>query len=370
MWVLIFVGLMAGGIAGFIYLISRFYQIGWVQHISNGKKWVRISISTLILLTIIAVLWFTMGSMNAIICVLHLVVFWLLCDLIFWGIKKRRKKAFKHYYAGVCALAFTIVYLSVGFVLANHVWRTGYTVTTEKEVGTLRIVHIADSHIGTTFDGVGFAEYVAKMQEENPDIVVITGDYVDDDTSKQDMIDACKALGTLQTTYGVYYVFGNHDRGYYSAEYRGYNGEDLVNELEKNGVIVLEDEAVLLDQRFYIIGREDRSEEEMGRGRASAAELIQELDLDKYMIVLDHQPGEYKELAAAGADLVLSGHTHGGQLFPVNYVGEWTGVNAKTYGLEHRDKTDFIVTSGISDWALLFKTGCKSEYVVIDIIGK
>ena len=109
---------------------------------------------------------------------------------------------------------------------------------------------------------------------------------------KQDMIGACKALGTLQTTYGVYYVFGNHDRGYYSAEYRGYNGEDLVNELEKNGVIVLEDEAVLLDQRFYIIGREDRSEEEMGRGRASAAELIQDLDLDKYMIVLVHQPGE------------------------------------------------------------------------------
>ena len=75
-------------------------------------------------------------------------------------------------------------------------------------------------------------------------------------------------------------------------------------------------------------------------------------------------------LEEAGVDLVLSGHTHGGQLLPVNYVGEWTGVNAKTYGLERRGKTDFVVTSGISDWAIQFKTGCKSEYVVIDITGK
>jgi hypothetical protein len=369
MWGLIFVGLMTGGIAGLIYLISRFYQFEWAQRVSNGKKWVRISVSAIMLLIIVALLWLTMGGMNAIVCILHLVVFWLLSDLIFLIIKKYRGK-FKHYYAGACALAFTVVYLSIGFVLANHVWRTAYTVNTEKEVGTFRIVHIADSHIGTTFDGVGFAEYVARMQKENPDIVVITGDYVDDDTSKQDMVDACKALGTLKTTYGVYYVFGNHDRGYYGAEYRGYNGDDLVNELEKNGVIVLEDETVLLDNRFYVIGRKDRSEDRMGSGRASAEELVRELDQDKYMIVLDHQPGEYEELAAAGVNLVLSGHTHGGQFFPINYVGEWTKVNDKTYGLEHRDKVDFIVTSGISDWALLFKTGCKSEYVVIDIIGK
>ncbi|MDE7326334.1 MAG: metallophosphoesterase [Lachnospiraceae bacterium] len=370
MWALIFFGLMALGAAGLVYLISRFYKFGWVKRASNEKKWMRILLSAVTVLAIVAVLWLTMGSMNAIVCVLHLVAFWLLCDLVFWAVKKRRGKAFDRYYAGVCALIFTAIYLSVGFVLANHVWRTGYTVDSAKKVGTLRIVHIADSHVGTTFDGEGFAEYVAQMQAENPDIVVITGDYVDDDTSKQDMVDACRALGTLQTTYGVYYVFGNHDKGYYSEEYRGYNGDDLVAELEKNGVIVLEDENVLLDNRFYVIGRKDRSEEERGGKRASAAELVQGLDPDKYMIVLDHQPGEYKELAAAGVDLVLSGHTHGGQLFPVNYVGEWTGVNAKTYGLERRDGTDFLVTSGISDWAILFKTGCKSEYVVIDVTGK
>ncbi len=370
MWALIFGGLLVGGAAGLVYLISRFYRFFWVMRASEGKKWARILISTVMVLAIVAVLWGTMGSMNAIVCVLHLVAFWILCDFVFWGIKKWKGRAFNRYYAGMCALILTVVYLSVGFVLANHVFRTEYAIDSEKEVGTLRIVHIADSHVGTTFDGEGFAEYVAQMQAENPDIVVITGDYVDDDTKRQDMVDACRALGTFKTTYGVYYVFGNHDRGYYGADYRGFDGDDLIAELEKNGVIVLEDETVLLDNRFYVIGRKDRSEAERGRGRASAAELVQGLDADKYMIVLDHQPGEYEELEEAGVDLVLSGHTHGGQFFPVNYVGEWTGVNAKTYGLERRGKTDFVVTSGISDWAIQFKTGCKSEYVVIDITGK
>ena len=260
MWALIFGGLLVGGAAGLVYLISRFYKFFWVMRASEGKKWARILISTVMVLAIVAVLWGTMGSMNAIVCVLHLVAFWILCDFVFWGIKKWQGRAFNRYYAGVCALVLTVVYLSVGFVLANHVFRTGYAVDSEKEVGTLRIVHIADSHVGTTFDGEGFAEYVAQMQAENPDIVVITGDYVDDDTKRQDMVDACRALGTFKTTYGVYYVFGNHDRGYYSADYRGFDGDDLIAELEKNGVIVLEDETVLLDNRFYVIGRKDRSE--------------------------------------------------------------------------------------------------------------
>lgn len=370
MWALIFVGVMAGGVAGLIYLVSRFNKFGWVKHIAKGKRWVGILVSALAVFAAVAVLWLTIGSMNAVICVLHLVVFWLLCDPVFWLVQKKRGREFAGYYAGLCAVVVTAVYLCIGSVFAFHVWKTDYALETDKALGQLRIVHIADSHVGTTFDGKGFAEYVAQIQAQDPDAVVITGDYVDDDTSKQDMVDACRALGTLNTTYGVYYVFGNHDRGYYGADYRGYNGDDLVAELEKNGVTVLEDEAVLLGGRFYIIGRKDRSEQEHGSGRASAAELVQGLDTDKYMIVLDHQPGEYGELAAAGVDLVLSGHTHGGQLFPVNYVGEWTGVNAKTYGLERRDGTDFIVTSGISDWAIWFKTGCKSEYVVIDINGK
>ena len=81
-----------------------------------------------------------------------------------------------------------------------------------------------------------------------------------------------------------------------------------------------------------------------------------------------HQPNDYEKEAKARVDLVLSGHTPGGQLFPLNKVGEWIGANDKTYGIERRGQTNFVVTSGLSDWAIRFKTGTKSELVVIDVM--
>ena len=99
-------------------------------------------------------------------------------------------------------------------------------------------------------------------------------------------------------------------------------------------------------------------------------ELTAGLDPEKFSIVLDHQPHDYDAQVAAGVDLVLSGHTHGGQLIPLNRMGEWLGLDDKSYGMEKRGNTSFVVTSGISDWVIQFKTGCRSEYVVIDIQGQ
>ena len=101
-------------------------------------------------------------------------------------------------------------------------------------------------------------------------------------------------------------------------------------------------------------------------------ELMENLDPDKYTIVLDHQPQDYLAQEEAGADLALSGHTHGGQLFPLMVIENHINITPddKVYGHEKRGNTDFIVTSGISDWAIKFKTGCKSEYVMVEIEGE
>ena len=104
---------------------------------------------------------------------------------------------------------------------------------------------------------------------------------MDDDTSKADMVRACRALGELKCTYGVYYTFGNHDKGYYPSDYRGYSGADLKENLEKNNVHVMEDDVELIDNRFYIIGRADKSEE-YGAGRKNMEELVKDLDPDKF----------------------------------------------------------------------------------------
>lgn len=370
MWMLILGGLIVGTLLGSVYLISRFARFSIVQKAAKGRK----SICWIIGFVLVVLLFICMGALfgtiNAEICFLHLVAVWLICDGVSRLAEKKLKKDFAKYYAGIAALGITTAYLACGWYLAHHVSSVKYTLNTDKQVGNLRIVQFADSHVGNTFSGKEFLKHVKAVQSENPDIVVITGDYVDDDTSKEDMIDACEALGTLKTTYGVYYVFGNHDKGYYDPAHRGYSGNDLITELEKNNVTVLQDETVLLDDRFYLIGRQDRSEEQRSGFRASMAELTAGLDPDKYSIVLDHQPYDYDAQTESGVDLVLSGHTHGGQLIPFNRMGEWMGIDAKTYGLEKRDGTDFIVTSGISDWAIQFKTGCKSEYVVVDVKGK
>lgn len=370
MWTLIFGSIFLGTILGIIYLSCRFAKFAVIRRAAKERKGICFAAGFILVMLILAGIWVTLGSINAMVCIIHLMVIWMVCDLVSMIVEKRRKKKFGRYYAGAFAIVTTVIYLACGWYLAHNVWSTKYTLETDKQVGSLRIVQFADSHVGSTFDGEGFAEKLKDIQAENPDIVVVTGDYIDDDTTKEDMVAACKALGALKTTYGVYYTFGNHDKGYYGAEYRGYSGDDMVHELEKNNVKVLQDENVLLDNRFYLIGRKDRSEEMTASSRASMEELVDGIGGDKYIIVLDHQPHDYDAQEAAGVDLVLSGHTHGGQLFPVNYLGELTGTDDKRYGLEKRGNTNFIVTSGISDWAIKFKTGCKSEYVVVDIQAK
>ena len=370
MWAILMIVLFFSAFAGIIYLINRIGKFGFLNKITKGKKWLRILISAVLVCGITVILWVAWGSMNAIVCIMHLIIFWLISDGIFALIKKRRKRSLKRYYAGAVALVFTIGYLGSGWYLAHHVWETDYQIQTDKEVGSLRVAVFADSHVGTTFHGEGFAEHMKTIEEQHPDVVLIVGDFVDDAT-KEDMIACCKALGELDTTYGVYYVFGNHDKGYYPPEYRGYDGNDLIVELEKNQVHVLQDEVELIADKFYIIGRQDKSEE-YAEKRATMEELTANLDPDKFSIVLDHQPQDYAAQQNVNVDLVLSGHTHGGQLFPLMTIENLTKMTPddRVYGYEQRENTNFIVTSGISDWAIKFKTGCKSEYLMIDIERK
>lgn len=373
LWAVLMAVLFIAFIGGIFYLIGRLRKFQWMRKAAGGKKKLEILLGAVIVIIPAAIVWVAWDQMNAIICILHLIVFWAVSDGIFALVKKSRKKEFKRYYAGITAIVFTIVYLAAGWYGAHHVWEKNYTIETDKAVGNFRVALLSDSHTGTTFHGDGFSEHMKEIGKQNPDVVLVAGDFVDDDTTKEDMIRCCQALGEMKTTYGVYYVFGNHDKGYYPSDYRGYTGDDLIAELEKNGVTVLEDQNVLIDNRVYIIGRQDCSEDvEKGKGRADMATLMQDLDDSKFSIVMDHQPADYEAQAASGVDLVVSGHTHGGQLFPLMNIENLTGLGGddKVYGYEKRGNTNFIVTSGISDWAIKFKTGCRSEYVLIDIQGK
>ncbi|MBQ8967555.1 metallophosphoesterase [Ruminococcus sp.] len=364
MWMILFGGMFIAALLGVFYLITRFHRFGFMQRFSEkhrGLSWV------LSALPVGAVFLFNIINVYAsIVVLLHLMLIWAVCDLVAFIHRKRTHSGGSRYTAGGVALIVTAVYMGAGWFFAHHVFRTDYSFKTDKDLGTnkLRVAQFADSHLGITLDGEKFAEQMKRIQAEDPDVVVLVGDFVDDDSDKADMIRACQAMGELDVKYGVYYVDGNHDRGY--GNYRNFTIDELYTELEKNSVTVLKDETVLIDNKFYLVGRNDKTDLE----RKPIADLCADLDPTKYTIVLDHQPNDYAAEAVASPDLVLSGHTHGGHIFPAGFLGLAMGANDRVYGTEVRGDTTFLVTSGISGWAIPFKTGCISEYVIIDIYDK
>ena len=348
---------------GAYYLMWCFQKTTLLRKLAKGKRKGEWLLSLLVLVLLTAVLTWSLSAFNAVVCLLHLAAFWLLSDGIFALLRRWRR--FHPAISGALAILLTLSYLSVGWYSAHHAAQTQYDLYTEKEVSPLRIVQISDVHVGTIFDAEGFAERLRLVEAAQPDVLVVTGDFVDDSTTREDLFAACEVLGEVQTPYGTYFVYGNPDKGYRSAEQRGWSAQDLATALEAAGVTILEDETVLIGEHYALIGRRDLS----SHTRAETAALAAGLE-DRYTIVLDHQPSDYEAQAASGVDLVLSGHTHGGQMLPINQVGVWIGANFRTYGYERRNKTDFIVNSGIGSWEISFKTGCKSEYVIIDIAGE
>ena len=349
------------GLVLFIFILLLYYIVYSVKEVSFIRE-LKINkyIKSLLIILILCLLLIFYNLVNFIIILIHLGFFIAISYLVLLLLSKvTKKKINMNNYKVLLGFILTIVYLGIGTYLNYHVFETKYDIYTDKSLD-LKILLISDSHIGTTFNGDGFYKEIEKLSKIDSDLVVIVGDYVDDDTKKTDMIKGTSSLSLLKPTYGVYFVFGNHDRGY--SNYRDFNSNDLVNELIKNNVRVLVDEVVEFDN-FYLIGREDRS-----KNRKNIDELVSNLD-NKYKIVLNHQPNDYDN-EKDKVDLVLSGHTHGGQLFPLGLVGMILGENDLDYGIKTIGNTNFIVTSGISDWSIQFKTGTKSEYVIINIKSK
>ena len=360
MFALLFVGflILLLGCLFYVFLRCRFLFLkGESAKNASPEKKKKATILALIPVLILAVI-SVIRPYIFVIPIYHLVIFWIFFEIVLFFVNKKKKTPF--WLSAALAIPVTIIYMSTAYFLAVHMYKTEYRVETKKDVEPLRIALISDSHVGACFDGEGFDERIEEIDGQHPDVLVISGDFVDDDTKKKDMVICCEALGNMHTKYGVYYVMGNHDIGY--SEYRDFTFDDLIAELEKNNVHVLLDEVAEIGDDYYIVGRKDKSVD-----RKPISELTADLDKSRYIIALDHQPNDYTAEKEAGCDLVLSGHTHGGQMIPIRPLGELFGVNDSTYGKKTRGETTFIVSSGIGSWAVPYKTGTISEYCIIDI---
>ena len=304
----------------------------------------------------LVILFFVFNIVNSFIIILHYVFFLIIINIIMIIFKKKNNNILV-----IISVVVTAIYMGYAAYQNYHIYETKYNLITTKNIDNLKIIHMSDMHVGATFDGKGFKNHMKKLSSIDTDIIVITGDFIDDSTSKEDMIDACSGFSLLNPKYGIYFVNGNHDRSYYSNKY---SYEEFRSELLKNNVTVLEDDIVDITDNIVLIGRKDRR-----FARKSIDELVKDIDSSKYIIDLNHQPNDYDN-EEGKVDLVLSGHTHGGQLFPVTYFGDKITGDDLFYGLATRKNTNFIVTSGMSSWAIDFKTGTHSEYVVIDIVGE
>ena len=251
----------------------------------------------------------------------------------------------------------------------NHIELTEYNITTDKiDNESYSILFVSDVHYGSVQNTQLVKDNILKMNNLKPDIVVLGGDIVDERTTKEDMQEIFEELGKINSTYGTYYIFGNHDRQPYAIDYengnRTFTDSDLNQTIEKNKIKILNDNKITINNDIVLVGRSD-AEWEDTIDRIDVNEILNESDLSKYIVVLDHQPVEYEENAQEGVDLQLSGHTHGGQVFPYGMIYDLS--DRLNYGEYEIKDMKQIVSSGLTGWGWPMRNEAKCEYVLINI---
>jgi len=240
-----------------------------------------------------------------------------------------------------------IIVIIFGTLQARKVHPVTYELKIPKQAPDLHAVLVSDTHINKT-KGSGFvAQLVEDINSLNPDIVFLAGDIFDD----RDISVLRREKDTLKgirAKYGVYGVVGNHE--YYSK-----NLKESLAVYEEAKIRILIDEVVQLEN-YCIAGRDD-----VHKKRKGLRELLQDVDKNKPVILLDHQPVALDEAEAGGVDLQLSGHTHKGQFFPNNLFTK--RIFEVDYGHLTKESLQVIVTSGYSTWGPPVRIGSQSEIV-------
>lgn len=296
----------------------------------------------------------------AVMFVLYVMLFGLILDVIHLLLHYplRNTKWRSVWRCGLISVLIAAILIPYGYFHMRDVRQTTYTVVSDKIETPVRILFVSDLHLGNAMDAERLQTYCDQMQEAKPDLVVLGGDIVDEATEESEMRAAFAVLGGIESTYGTYFVYGNHDRADYSGN-RTYGTQELNGAIVESGVTILCDAAAQVGE-LTLYGTEDAS-----RNRLPAAELLKDAENDRYSLVLCHQPTVAEDYAAADADLMLSGHTHGGQVWPLGYAAALLGPN---YGEYRFGEMTLIVSSGICGWGFPVRTQGVSEYVIVDLL--
>ena len=282
--------------------------------------------------------------------------------------------------AGAICTVLIIFFSARGIFHAKYIKVSSYDVQINKTIpkgNSMKIVLLADTHFGYNSGILHAKELVRKINKQKPDLVCIAGDIFDNEYDAiRDPERIEKVLQRIKSTYGVYACWGNHDLNEeilagFTFKHKDGDLSDIKDFrmkkfLEDSNIHILEDESVLINDQFYVIGRKDASlTEKIHETRKAPAQLTEGLDRDKPIIMIDHQPKELQELADAGIDLDLCGHTHDGQTFPGNFTIKLMWENP--CGLLMKGNMTNITTSGAGVWGPAMRLGTDSEICSIDI---
>jgi uncharacterized protein len=272
-------------------------------------------------------------------------------NLIYFLLKKRGVKVL----GGVIISFFILVFVFGSYNAWNPVVRS-YDLKIDKPSyqEDLSILMVSDLHLGKTVGKNHLERLVELTKEQQPDIVLIAGDIIDDYILPYLDENMGEAMKQIKAPLGVYATSGNHD-------YYGDDLDILHKEMEKAGIHMLADESVNIQNSFYVVGRNDLTD----KNRKSMEELVKNLDKNQPIIMLDHQPNEIKEASANDVDVLLSGHTHGGQVAPANIITNLLYEN--DWGHLQKGSLHSIVSSGFGLWGPPFRIGTRSEVVMVNL---
>ena len=240
---------------------------------------------------------------------------------------------------------------------------------------SLKVVLIADLHMSVNSRPQTIQRMVDLINEQDADLVMAAGDFLTSTyVGLKDPETYAQILRQIKSKYGSYAVYGNHDveepllGGFpMTGIDKAYRSDEVTSFIESLGMEVLSDKVVdAADGGIVLVCREDGEKTGDGtRKRMNAADLMKDIDTTRPVFVLEHEPSDFANLDEAGADLVLSGHTHAGQMFPGTLATKF--FNENNYGLKKFGDLQSVVTSGVGFYGPPLRVGCDSEIMVLDI---
>ncbi|MDD4150946.1 MAG: metallophosphoesterase [Bacteroidales bacterium] len=270
---------------------------------------------------------------------------------------------FKPFWFGIIVISLSVLITGYGIINASNIHTNHINLELSNLDKNYRIVHLSDIHMGQ-FRGQRFLKkIVAKTNFENPDLVLITGDYADSRYAlKPQYFESLKNINAP-----VLFVNGNHDKN---------TGDKQIKDLLKRyDVKVLENE-VFSFEGLQIVGLNHMLADTNSLNMHATAKsqtiksVLSNLELDKAStkILMHHSPDGIEYADKAGIDIYLSGHTHAGQLFPIIFINELIFDYNK--GLHKKGNTSIFVSQGIGTFGPPIRIGTHSEIVVFDLIAK